>query len=198
MLKKSLFSLLALFYAFNGFSQLKDVKIIIPKEVSYTYYDLIQFLPGEKFFVVAANSLAVYNTETSEVIDEYDLSYGVKCLSISRDGKYIAVAIGSELMVFTFENQKLQLFFKSTTAELLKGQPGAEYYGAMPIGGCFFTGKPEEMYINIASFSLLFDLSKKAATSSHAFPSTDYVIHALPYYTNGEAILAKSSGTVYA
>ncbi|MCE3227050.1 MAG: hypothetical protein K0S32_1601 [Bacteroidetes bacterium] len=198
MLKRLFFILFALFSGFSGFSQLKDVKIIIPKEIAYSYYDLIQFLPGEKFFVVAANSLAIYNTETSEVIDEYELSYGVKCLSVSRDGKYISVAISNEMMVFSFVNQKLQLLFKTTTAELLKGLPGTEYYGAMPIGGCFFTGKQDEMYINISSFSMLYDITKKTVTASHAFPVTDYVIHALPYYKTGEAVLAKSSGTVSA
>lgn len=179
-------------------AQLNDVKIIIPKEISYSYYDLMQFLPGEKFFAVAANDLSIYNTETAEVIDEYELGFGVKSLSISADGKYIVAAIGNEIRVFSFADQKLQLLFKLTTPELIKDQPNAQYYGAMPIGGCFFTGKPHELYVNISSFSLLFDLEKKSVISSFAFNTADYVLHAVYYKNGNEAILAKTTGSVAA
>ncbi|MBA3664582.1 MAG: caspase family protein [Bacteroidetes bacterium] len=179
-------------------AQLKDVKIIIPKEIQYSYYDLMQFLPGEKFFVVAANALSVYNTETCEVIDEYELSYGVKNLSISPDGKYIVCAISNELLVFSFDNQKIQLLFKVPTADLIKGQPNAEYYGAMPIGGCFFTGKPDELYVSVSAYTMLYNLADKKIVSSFAFPITDYVLHAVHYVKTNEAVLAKITGTVSA
>ncbi|MCW3078175.1 MAG: hypothetical protein JWO32_2784 [Bacteroidetes bacterium] len=195
MLKSRLILFLLLAH-YGCFCQLKDVKIIIPKEISYSYYDLMQFMPGEKFFVVAANALSVYNTETSEIIDEYDLNYGVKCLSISKDGTVIATAIGNELWFFSFNNQKLQLLYKTSTPELIKGQKNSEYYGSIPIGGCFFTGNNSELYVSIGSFSLIYDFKKKEIISSYSFPLTDYVIHAVHYSKANEAVLAKTSGTL--
>jgi uncharacterized caspase-like protein len=195
-MKRFAFLLISLFNSLCSLSQLKDIKIIIPKELGYTYYDFVQFLPDEKYFVVCANSLSVFNTETAEVVDEYDLPYGAKNLSISNDGSYILCTINSELYVFTFRNQKLELYFKTTTAELIKGQPNSEYYGALHLGGCFFTNKPGEIYASVGSFSLLYDLQKKTAVSSYTFPLTDYIIHAVYSPKTNEALLAKSTGTV--
>lgn len=188
------FSLLKL----SALAQLKDVKIIIPKELAYTYYDLMQFMPGEKFFVVAANALSVYNTETAEILDEYELAYGVKALSISPDGKYIIAGISNELLVFTFENKKLEMVNKIMTADLIKDLPNSQYYGALPVGACFFTGKPDEVYLNVGSFCVLYDIKNKKQIATHAFPLGDYVIHAVPYLKTNEVILAKMSGTVSA
>lgn len=194
-MKKLLFQFSLFLFTFQGFSQLKDIKIIIPKEISYSYYDFVQFFPDEKFFVVCANSLSVFNTETSEVIDDVELPYLTKNLSISPDGKYILVCANNELLIFSFFDQKLTPYFKTTTSELIKGQPNSEYYGSLPIGGCFFTNRPNEIYVSIGSFTLLYDLQKKIATKSFAFPLTDYVMHSAYLPKTQEVLLAKTSGT---
>ena len=129
------------FYSSLSFAQLKDIKIIIPKETGFSYYDFVQFFPNEKFFAVCGNALSIINTETSEVIDEYDLTYGAKNLSISKDGTAIILNVNSDLYVFSFIDQKLNLVQKITTAELINGLPNRQYYSSLPIGGCFFTGK---------------------------------------------------------
>jgi len=197
-MRKFRFIFLFIFSSFFCFAQLKDIKIIIPKETGFSYYDFVQFFPNEKFFAVCGNALSIINTETSEVIDEYDLSYGAKNLSISKDGNSIMLSINSDIYVFSFINQKLNLVQKITTAELIKGLPNSEYYSSLPIGGCFFTGNQNEIYASIGSFTLKYDLEKKAAISSHAFPLTDYVIHSCLFSKKNEVLLAKTSGTVSA
>lgn len=186
------------FYSSLSFAQLKDIKIIIPKETGFSYYDFVQFFPNEKFFAVCGNALSIINTETSEVIDEYDLTYGAKNLSISKDGTAIILNVNSDLYVFSFIDQKLNLVQKITTAELINGLPNSQYYSSLPIGGCFFTGKQNEIYASIGSFTLKYDLEKKAAVSSHAFPLADYVLHSCLFSKKNEVILAKTSGTVSA
>lgn len=181
-----------------SFAQLKDIKMIIPKETGFSYYDFVQFFPNEKYFAVCGNALSIINTETSEVIDEYDLAYGAKNLSISPDGNSILLTINSDLFVFSFINQKISFLYKIPTSELIKGLPNSEYYSSLPIGGCFFTGKTNEIYASIGSFTLKYDLEKKAVISSHAFPLTDYVIHSGYFSKKNEVILAKTSGTVSA
>ena len=181
-----------------SFSQLKDVKIIIPKEIGFSYYDFVQFFPNEKYFAVCGNALSIINTETSEVIDEYDLTYGSKNLSISADGNSILLTVNSDLYVFSFINQKINLTHKISTAELIKDLPNSQYYSSLPIGGCFFTEKPNEIYASIGSFTLKYDLEKKIATSSYAFPLSDYIIHSSYFAKKNEVILAKTSGTISA
>ncbi len=181
-----------------NYGQLKDIKIIIPKETGFSYYDFVQFFPNEKYFAVCGNALSIINTETSEVIDEYDLGYGAKNLSISPDGNMITLSVNTDLMVFSFFDQKLKFLYKINTAELIKGLPNSEYYSSLPIGGSFFTGKPNEIYASIGSFTLKYDLEKKVAISSHAFPLTDYILHSAYYTKKHEVILAKSSGTISA
>ena len=181
-----------------NYGQLKDIKIIIPKETGFSYYDFVQFFPNEKYFAVCGNALSIINTETSEVIDEYDLGYGAKNLSINPDGNTITLSVNNDLMVFSFFEQKLKFLYKINTAELIKGLPNSEYYSSLPIGGSFFTGKPNEIYASIGSFTLKYDLEKKLAVSSHAFPLTDYILHSAYYSKQHEVILAKSSGTISA
>jgi hypothetical protein len=194
---KKLFALFITFVFSTGlFSQLQDVKILIPKEIGYTTYDFIQFLPGEKYFVVLANSLSVYNTETCEIIDDYELSLGAKNLSVSRDGKYILATVNTELFIFSFADQKLKLLGKLSTPDFIKDQPNAQYYGMLPINGCFFLSKPGQVYVSIGSFSLIYDFEKKLPVSSYAFPNTDYIIHSVEYAKKEAVILAKMSGTV--
>jgi len=197
MKHKFVFFLLIL-TSFKNVAQLKDIKLIIPKEIGYSYYDFVQFFPDEKYFIVCNNALSIFNTETAEVVDEYDLNYSAKNLSISNDGNYFLVTLNNELQVFTFKNQKIELFFKTTTAKLIEGQANSQYYGGLPIGGCFFTSSPNEIYINIGSFTLLYDLQKKTSKTSFAFPLTDYVINSDFYPKKNEVIIAKSSGTVNA
>ncbi|MDP3557093.1 MAG: caspase family protein [Bacteroidota bacterium] len=193
---KKLLLVLFLFSKICCFSQLKDIKIIIPKETGFSYYDFVQFFPNEKYFAVCGNALSIINTETSEVIDEYDLSYGSKNISISPDGNSILLSINNDLYVFSFINQKINLLSKINTAELIKGLPNSQYYSSLPIGGCFFTNKPNEIYASIGSFTLKYDLEKKVSTSSHAFPISDYIIHSSYYPKKNEIILAKTSGTI--
>lgn len=181
-----------------NYGQLKDIKIIIPKETGFSYYDFVQFFPNEKYFAVCGNALSIINTETSEVIDEYDLGYGAKNLSISPDGNMITLSVNTDLMIFSFFDQKLKFLYKINTAELIKGLPNSEYYSSLPIGGSFFTGKSNEIYACIGSFTLKYDLEKKVAISSHAFPLTDYILHSAYYTKQHEVILAKSSGTISA
>lgn len=192
---RKLFLLLFLVPLFT-FSQLKDIKIIIPKDFGYSYFDFVQFLPGEKHFAVCSNALTIFYTETSEVIDEIDLPYLAKNLSINPAGDLLMVCANNELIIFSFKDQKLQTVFKTNSAELIKGLPNSEYYGALHISGCFFTGKGNIIYVSVGTFTLLYDFENKKAISSHAFPMADYMYHAAPYTKGEEAILAKSSGTV--
>ena len=166
---KRLFLLLILTPLFS-FSQLQDIKIIIPKDFGFSYMDFVQFFPGEKHFAVCSSALTILNTETSEIIDEVDLPYLAKNLSINPAGDLLMVCANNELLVYTFKDQKLELFFKSNTSELIKGLPNSEYYGSLPISGCFFTGKGNNAYISIGSFSLLYDVNEKKAISSSNFP----------------------------
>jgi len=178
------------------FCQLKDIKILIPKEIPYSMNDFTRFLPDEKYFVVLGNSLSVFNTETSEIIDDYELNIGAKNLSVSRNGKYILATVNSELFIFSFTDQKLQLFAKITTADLIKSFPNSQYYSMLPINGCFFISKPDQIYVSIGSYTMIYDFQKKLIVSSHALPITDYIIHSVEYTKGGEIILAKVSGTV--
>ncbi len=176
-------------------AQLNNIKIILPKEIGFSYYDFVQFLPDEKHFVVCANSIAVYNTETSEVIDEVELGYGARNLSISEDGKYFTVSLNNELFIFSFINQKLELAFKTNTSELIKDIPNSVYYGSLPISGCFFTKKPNELFISIGAFTLLYNFQEKKPIAHHAFELSNYLIHSVPYKKENAAILAVASGT---
>lgn len=179
-------------------AQLKDVKIIIPKEIGYSYYDFVQFLPGGQYFALCANSLTIYNTETAEVVDEYDLGYLAKNLSINEAGDKLTVTVNNELLVFAFKDQKLSLEKKILTADLIKGLPNSEYYGSLPISTAFFTGQGNQVYSAIGSFTVLYDLDRSAALSSHVFPVTDYIISTSLYRKRNEVLLAKSSGTLNA
>ena len=100
--------------------------------------DFTQFFPDEKYFVILGNSISVFNTETSEIIDDYELNIGAKNLSVSHDGKFILATVNNEIFIFSFLEQKLQLFSKITTSELIKGFPNSQYYGMLPVNGCFF------------------------------------------------------------
>lgn len=177
-------------------AQLNDIKIIPPKDFGYSYFDFAQFLPGEKHFAVCSNALSIFNTETSEVIDEVDLPYLAKNLSINPTGDLLMVCANNELLIYKYQNQKLEPFFKTTTAELIKGLPNSQYFGSLQISGCFFTGKGNLIYVSIGSFSLVYDVELKKTISSHAFPITDYMNHALAYASAEEVILAKTSGSL--
>lgn len=51
MIKRSLLFLFLIAQLLN-YGQLKDIKIIIPKETGFSYYDFVHFFPNEKFFAV--------------------------------------------------------------------------------------------------------------------------------------------------
>ena len=161
MIKRIILLAIGLLVFSGSFAQLKDIKIIIPKEFGYNYYDFAQFLPGEKHFAVCSNALTILNTETSEVIDEVDLPYLAKSLSVNPTGDLLLVCANNELLIYRFANKRLEQFYKTNTAELIKGLPNSEYYGSLMISGCFFTGKNNEIYVCIGAFTLLFDADKK-------------------------------------
>jgi WD40 repeat protein len=196
MVSRKIITILFVFSFFVGNSQLNEVKILIPKEVTFAMSDFTQFLPGEKYFVVLANSISVFNTETAEIIDDYELNIGAKNLSISKDGKYILATVNAELFIFSFSDLKLKLVHKLTSADMIKGQPNSEYYGALPITGAFFTDKPDVIYACIGSFTMLYDLNTKSVVSSYNFPIQEYMVHAVKYAKTGEAILARTQGTI--
>ena len=77
------------------------------------------------------NALTIYNTETSEVVDEYDLGYMSRNLSINPEGNTLILSNNNKLMVFNFKDQKLTLVSKILTADLIKGLPNSEYYGSL-------------------------------------------------------------------
>lgn len=193
---KFFFRILFIFCFYNSFSQLQDIKIIIPKEFGFSYMDFVQFLPGEKHFAVCSNALTILNTETSEVIDEVDLPYLAKNLSVNPKGDLLMVCANNELLIYSFKEQRLELYFKSSTAELIKGLPNSDWYGSLSISGCYFAGKGNTAYISIGSFSLLFDVDEKKAIASNALPQTEYVYHAVPYAKKQEVIMAITSGTI--
>lgn len=196
MMKKLLLLLIACFVFSQHYAQLKEVKLLVPKEIPFAMNDYAQFLPDEKYFVVLGNSLSVFNTETCEIIDDYELNAGAKNLSISSDGKYILVTVGPDVYIFSFTEQKLKLIHKTSTAELIKGQPNSQYYGLMPVSGCFFTSQPGQFYAAIGAFTVIYDFLEKKAIASHSLPQTDYVLHAIYYRKRNEAILAHTSGTL--
>lgn len=188
--------LLFIFFPLIAFTQLKDIKIIMPKDFGFSYSDFAQFLPGEEYFAVCSNALTVIHTETSEVIDEIDLPYLAKNLSVNPKGNLLMVCAGNELLVYSFVNQQLKLFYKTNTSELIKGLPNSEYYGSLQISGCFFTGNENKAYVSIGAFSLVFDLDSKKVITSHSFAITDYMYHAVPFIKKQEVILAKTTGSV--
>ncbi len=177
-------------------AQLSDIKIIIPKDIGYSYNDFLQYFPDEKHFITSGNGISVFNTETFELIDEYDLQFGAKNLSISQDGKYILVSVNTSLMVFTFENQKLNLVSTITTADLLKGIEGAEYYSSMPLGAAFFINKGYEIYSCVGRFSLVYDIEKKALVRSYNLPITASIMSAAFLQKSNEIIYSSSDGEI--
>ena len=195
-MKRFIILLLILCFNSNLFCQLKDVKILIPKEIPYSMNDFTQFFPDEKYFVILGNSISVFNTETSEIIDDYELNIGAKNLSVSHDGKFILATVNNEIFIFSFLEQKLQLFSKTTTSELIKGFPNSQYYGMLPVNGCFFISKSDQIYVSIGAYTMIYDFQKKEVVSSHVLPITDYIVHSVEYAKGGEIILSKVTGTV--
>lgn len=177
------------------FSQLEDIKILIPKQMGYSVYEYVRFIDNDKYFVVCAQSLAIFNTETSEIVDEVELISNARNLSVSKDGKLILFTIGNELFIYSFINQKLQLTFKTKSIELLKDLPNGDIYKAVDFSICFFTDEPNQLYASIGSFSVLFDFQKAKVVRSHSFKLGDYVIHGGSQDRRNSAVLAIMSGT---
>lgn len=192
---KKIVCFLFTFFAFCGYSQLQDVKVIIPKDQGFSYYDFVQFFDHDNYFVVSGNALTIYNTETAEVLDEVDLAYGAKNLSISADGKYILVTANNELFIYTFVNQKLKLYYKTNSEQLINNLPNAQYYKSLPISGAFFTAQSKQVYVSIGSFTLLYDTEKNLAVSSNTFELTEYILSSVYYPKHNSVLLAVTSGT---
>ncbi|MBP9068384.1 MAG: hypothetical protein KBG47_02680, partial [Bacteroidia bacterium] len=169
---------------------------MLPKEVGFSYYEFVQFLPDEKYFVVCANSLAVFNTETAEIIDEVDLTSNARNLSVSKDGKFISFTLNNELYIYSFKDQKLELVAKVVSEELLKGLPNGEWYKSMHFSASFFTDQPGQLYISIASYTMLYDFQNKKVVSSHTFKIGDYIMHAASLDGRNTAVLALISGSI--
>jgi WD40 repeat protein len=169
-------------------AQLSDIRIIIPKEIGYSQNDFLQYFPDEKYFVTCGSAVSVFNTETCELVDEYDLLFGAKSLSLSPDGKYIIVSVNTNLMIFTFENQKLNLYAQISTGELLKDIPESEYYKQMPLGSAFFINKGYEIYACVAHFTFIYDVEKKSMVSSYTWPLGSNMFTAVFNKKNREVI----------
>lgn len=191
-----LFCLLILCF-FPGFlsGQLDKVKLFLPKEVGFSYYDFLKFFPDGEHYVIASGSLAVINTETAEVVDETDLRFGARNLSVSSDGKLIMVSVNEEIYLYTFENQKLNLYKTITVRELISGLPNAEYYFNLPVSGCFFTKQQNVLFANIGSFVVQYDFNSNQIIKSHAYPLTDYRLHSVYYPKTDEVISVVMSGS---
>lgn len=185
------------FFCFCGlFAQLKDVKIMIPKENLYSMSDNTAFSPDGKYFFTLGNSLSVFNTETAEMVDEFELGLSAKCLQVSNDGELVMALVNTDLYVFTFKALQLKLLKKINTSTFIAGETNSQYYGMLPVNSAFFTAKKNVIYVCIGSYSLLYDLNSNTVLSRHTFPPTDYILHAQYNPLKEEAIIAKTSGTV--
>lgn len=175
--------------------QLKDIKILLPKEVGFSNYEFVQFLPGDKNFVLCAGSLAVYDTETGEIVDEIELIANARNLSVSKDGKLISHTLGNELFIYSFSNQKLELISKVPSIDILKTIPNGEWYKAVDFSSCFFLSEPGKMYVSIGSFTFIYDHVNKRVLSSHALKIGDYIMQGACMEGRNAVVLALISGT---
>lgn len=178
------------------FGQLKDIKILLPKEVGFSYYEFVQFLPGDKNFVLCAGSLAVYDTETGEIVDEVELIANARNLSVSKDGKTISHTLGNELYIYSFINQKLELIQKVPSIDLLKNIPNGDWYKAVDFSCCFFLSEPGQLYVSIGSFTMIYDFLSKRVVASHSLKIGDYIMHGAAMEGRNAVVLALISGTV--
>ncbi|MBK9284518.1 MAG: caspase family protein [Sphingobacteriaceae bacterium] len=182
--------------AITTYAQLKDVKILIPKEIPYSMSDVSEFSPDGKYFFILGNALAVYNTETAEIVDDADIGFGAKNLSVSSDGEFVLVTANTDLYIFQFKQLKLKLIQKVNTVDLIKGLPNAIYYGLIPINAAFFVDK-HDIYVAVGGFTILFDFIEKKVKANHTFTTQETITHAKYLNSTKEVVLAKSSGTVH-
>ena len=179
-----------------SFAQLKDIKILIPKENLFSMTDNTAFTPDSKYFFTLGNSLSVFNTETAEMVDEFELGMSAKCLQVSSNGTQVLALVNTDLYLFSFQSLQLKLISKINTTTFIAGETNSQYYGMLPVNAAFFTHDPSVIYVGIGSYTLLYDLKANKVVSRHTFPPTDYVLHAQYNSIRNEAILAKTSGTI--
>lgn len=177
-------------------AQLNDVKLILPKETGSSYYEFAKFFPDEKYFATCTNALTIYNTETAEVIDEIDLPFNSKSLTINGEGKLLAYCVNNAIEIYRFENQKLSFVKKISTLPLLADLPNGQVYSSLPISNCFFTNEFNILYVSVGGFTLLLNIDNEKVISSNVFPVTDYIIASAFSAKENIIYLAKSSGTV--
>lgn len=177
-------------------AQLNDVKLILPKETGNSYYEFAKFFPDEKHFATCTNALTVYNTETAEVIDEVDLPFNSKSLTINTEGKLLAYCVNNTIEIYRFENQRLNFFKKINTASLLADLPNGPIYSSLPISNCFFTKEINLLYVCVGGYTLLLNINDEKVISSNVFPVTDYIMASAYSFKENVIYLAKSSGTV--
>jgi len=177
-------------------AQLNDVKLIIPKETGSSYYEFAKFFPDEKYFATCTNALTIYSTETAEVIDEVDLPFNSKSLTINAEGKLLAYCVNNTIEIYRFENQRLSFLKRINTASLLTDLPNGQIYSSLPISNCFFTKENNILYVSVGGFTLLLNLADEKVITSNVFPVTDYIMGSVYSSKENVIYLAKSSGTV--
>lgn len=189
------FVILIVLCASNLLAQLTNVKLILPKEINYNLYNGIVFFNNSQNFAICSDVLTVYNTETTEAIDETSLESGAKNLSVNSNGNLILVSIDNKIEIYEFTNQKLSLQSTITSTTLLNGLENAGYYSSLPITSCFFTSN-SGIFASIGAFTVHYDIVSKKLVSSKVFNLSDYILSASYYKKTNTIILAKSNGTV--
>ncbi len=177
-------------------AQLNDVKLIVPKETGTSYYEFAKFFPDEKYFATCTNALTIYSTETAEVIDEVDLPFNSKSLTINAEGKLLAYCVNNTIEIYRFENQRLSFLKRINTATLLTDLPNGQIYSSLPISNCFFTKENNILYVSVGGFTLLLNLADEKVITSNVFPVTDYIMGSAYSSKENVIYLAKSSGTI--
>ncbi len=190
--------LLLLLYLFplKVIPQLGDVKIVLPKEIGYSYYDFVEFFQNEKYFALCGQALSIYNTETGEIIDEFELGYGARNLSVHPSGKKILISLNNEILLFDFSKQKLVLEKRTSTVELLKNIPMAEYYSSLHVSACRFITGGNQIYVAIGAFSLIFNYENNQVLSNHSFDISNYITHGVYFRKKESAVLSVSNGSI--
>ncbi|MGE0566726.1 MAG: caspase domain-containing protein [Bacteroidia bacterium] len=197
MNKRYLLFVWVLLNIFTSKAQLEEIKLMLPREIGFNYYEFIEFLPGDKQVVVLANSLSVYDTETSEILDEYPLPIGAKNLAINPKGDQICITVNNKLMIFSFNGKHLLLKQTIESSALLKDFENGQIYSSVPIGACFYVSDTK-VYSAIGSFVVIYDIENSVVTDKHAFDLGNYVWGASHYKLGNAVILAHMTGTLSA
>lgn len=188
--------LIAVFFIGSLNAQLNEVKLILPKEIGSSYYEFAKFFPDEKHFATCTNALTIYNTETAEIIDEVDIPFNSKSLTINAEGKLLAYCVNNTIEIYRYENQKLNFFKRINSSTFLANLPNGQVYGSLPISNCFFTKEINLLYVSVGGFTLLLNINDEKVITSNVFPVTDYIMACAYNLKENVIYLAKSSGTI--